>query len=48
MKESGILIMPGDADMGQHSIPINKPRPQEFFCSKKGNTSSNMHTINNA
>ena len=48
MKASGIFIMPGDADMGQHITPINKPRPQDFFCSKKGNTSSIMHTINNA
>ena len=30
-KASGICLIPGDDDMVQHSIPINKSVPQEIF-----------------
>ena len=35
MEESGIFLVPGDAEMGQHIIYINKPGPQEIFVHKK-------------
>ena len=48
-KESGMFLMSGYSEMGQHIIPIMNTGPQEFFYKrKKEKTGSNMHTINHA
>ena len=50
MKSSGIFLVPGDDDMGQHISPINKPVPQEILViwRKENNTGSNIHTKHHA
>ena len=35
MKASGIFTMPGDDEIGQHIIPINKTVPQDVFIPRR-------------
>ena len=45
---SDIWLIPGDDEMVQHIILINKPGPQYIFISLEKEMSSNMYTRNHA